>query len=120
MRKLIAVLLLVAACGGSSDPDVDARTGGADGSAVDGASGADGAAAADATPVTADASADEQLCTSTGGTVATVLCCGATPDLVDMCAIGACGCAPGSSHDTRQCQCGGARCYDPELGCVDR
>ena len=120
MRSLLLVVgLVVAACGGSSSPSPDGA-GGGDGAAVaDGAAGADGSTPTiDGALPTADASADEQLCTSMGGTVDTILCCGATPDLVDMCSIGPCGCAPASSHETRQCRCPEGTCFKPELGCV--
>lgn len=57
-------------------------------------------------------SAAEQGCIASGGTVTTALCCKSTGDFPDTCAIGACGCAPGQSHEVRACDCGAGRCFD--------
>lgn len=63
------------------------------------------------------ASASAELCVATGGTVDSALCCLATEAFPDTCAVGACGCAPDSSHDVPVCSCP-AGCFDPALGCV--
>ena len=57
------------------------------------------------------------LCTSTGGTVGSSLCCGSASDFPDRCATGACGCAPGSSHTVQVCNCVAGRCFTPTAGC---
>lgn len=59
----------------------------------------------------------EGLCLGTGGTVVESLCCLATSDFPNLCAVGACGCAPGSSHQVRTCSCPGGQCYEPGVGC---
>ena len=69
--------------------------------------------ASDAAP--ADASAGSEAgspCASAGGTVGTALCCGATGDFPNMCAIGACGCSPTSSHMVQVCNCPAGKCFD--------
>ncbi len=67
-----------------------------------------------------DAPSAATLCTSTGGTVSSQLCCGATGDFPNLCGIGACGCSPTASHTVQTCQCAGALCFDPARGCVTR
>jgi len=57
------------------------------------------------------------LCTSSGGTVTTGLCCASTVDFPNGCTTGACGCSPTSSHTVMTCQCGTALCFDPTMGC---
>jgi len=57
------------------------------------------------------------LCTSTGGTITTGLCCGSTGDFPNMCTTGSCGCSPSSSHNVMKCQCATGQCFDPALGC---
>ena len=59
----------------------------------------------------------EQGCLTSGGTVATAMCCAATGDFPDTCAVGACGCLPAASHDVRVCDCGAGSCFDGS-GCV--
>jgi hypothetical protein len=54
----------------------------------------------------------EKDCLASGGTVSTSLCCQATPDFPNICAVGACGCAPQYSHHVKICACGGAKCFD--------
>jgi hypothetical protein len=56
--------------------------------------------------------AAEQGCIASGGTVTTGLCCSSTGDFPDTCAIGACGCAPGQSHEVKICDCGEGQCFD--------
>jgi hypothetical protein len=57
------------------------------------------------------------LCTSTGGTVTTNLCCTSVSDFPNTCLIGACGCAPSSSHTVNVCSCPATKCFDPAVGC---
>ena len=59
----------------------------------------------------------EQGCLTSGGTVTSAMCCAATNDFPDTCAIGACGCAPAASHEVRACDCGAGSCFDGS-GCV--
>lgn len=54
----------------------------------------------------------EQGCLASGGAVTSALCCLATGDFPDTCAIGPCGCAPEASHQVRACACGAERCFD--------
>lgn len=54
----------------------------------------------------------EAACIASGGTVQTSKCCGATGDFPNLCAIGACGCAPEYSKDTKVCSCPSAKCFD--------
>lgn len=63
-------------------------------------------------------STPEERCVETGGTVTSGLCCAATDDFPSSCSIGACGCAPDSSHEIQKCECPGAMCFDPTVGCV--
>lgn len=63
-------------------------------------------------------STPEARCVETGGTVTSGLCCAATDDFPSSCSIGACGCAPDSSHEIQKCECPGAMCFDPTVGCV--
>ena len=60
----------------------------------------------------------ELLCTSTGGSLETTLCCKSASDFPNSCLIGACGCAPGNSHDVKTCTCGEEKCFDNLKGCV--
>lgn len=54
----------------------------------------------------------EAACIASGGTVQTSKCCGATSDFPNLCAVGACGCAPEYSKDTKVCSCPSAKCFD--------
>lgn len=66
-------------------------------------------------------SLEEQGCLNTGGTVSSGLCCTAAPDFPDMCAIGSCGCSPGSSHQVSTCQCSAGACFNrTQRACVPR
>lgn len=60
---------------------------------------------------------DDALCTGTNGSVVDMLCCAATGDFPNLCAVGACSCAPANSHMVRTCACTGGQCYEPGLGC---
>ncbi|MBK8169386.1 MAG: hypothetical protein IPK60_03465 [Sandaracinaceae bacterium] len=102
----------------ASTVDLGTDAGAADSGALDAgsqdAAPADGGTALDAGPSPA-----AELCTSTGGVVASHLCCGATSDFPDSCGIGACGCAPSSSHNVAFCECGDG-CFTPGVGCAAR
>ncbi len=54
----------------------------------------------------------EQGCLDSSGMVGIGLCCGSVGDFPNTCAIGACGCGPGASHEVRVCDCGDGRCFD--------
>lgn len=53
----------------------------------------------------------QKACLDSGGIVATSSCCGQTQDFPNNCAIGACGCAPASSHQVKTCDCGAGKCF---------
>ena len=53
-----------------------------------------------------------ERCTRSGGTVGTASCCGLAGDFPNTCLVGACGCAPGSSHPVQACQCPPGQCFD--------
>ena len=57
-------------------------------------------------------------CVSSGGTVKTRMCCGSTGDFPNTCLIGACGCSPENSKETKVCDCGPGKCFDG-TSCVD-
>jgi hypothetical protein len=57
-------------------------------------------------------SATEQACINSGGTVKTSSCCKAVSDFPNTCLIGACGCAPTSSHEVKVCECPEGKCFD--------
>jgi hypothetical protein len=67
-----------------------------------------------------DAKRASELCTASGGTIATYLCCSATTDFPDSCttAIGGCACSPASSRDVQYCLCPSTACFQPGIGCV--
>ena len=54
----------------------------------------------------------EQACIQSGGNVTTRLCCGSADDFPNLCLIGACGCAPASSHQVKVCDCGSGKCFN--------
>lgn len=60
----------------------------------------------------------EALCKGTGGSVTTQMCCSGGKDFPDLCLIGACGCAPQNSKDTKICACGQGKCFKPGIGCM--
>ena len=90
------VILLGVACGDESP--APAQDGGAD-------------AAGDA------GGGPEALCTQTGGTVGTQLCCGSVTDFPDTCGVGNCGCSPSSSHEVQVCTCAAGKCFSADKGC---
>lgn len=59
-----------------------------------------------------------ELCTGTGGTVDTALCCGSASDFPNLCLVGPCGCAPNYSKDISVCRCPTGECFTPEMGCA--
>jgi hypothetical protein len=98
LAALVFVALVASAygCGGNDGP---ARDAGAEGKSV-------------------DAGGPAELCTATGGTVGTQLCCGATPDFPDTCGVGSCGCSPSGSHEVQFCTCPSAgTCFTADKGC---
>jgi hypothetical protein len=64
------------------------------------------------TITTSGVSEKEQACKNAGGNVTTMSCCNSTSDFPNLCLIGACGCAPGSSHQIKVCDCGTAKCFN--------
>jgi hypothetical protein len=54
----------------------------------------------------------EQACLSSGGKISNSSCCQSSGDFPNSCAIGACGCAPASSHQVKTCDCGEGKCFD--------
>lgn len=59
-----------------------------------------------------DLAGASEPCSAAGATVGMQLCCNATGDFPNLCAIGACGCAPMNSHMVRVCQCPNGRCWN--------
>lgn len=99
--------------GGLSLACSTSSTGGADASAAYD-SGMDSASSSDSAIGEGGAST---LCASTGGTVSSSSCCQAAGDFPDSCKVGACGCAPASSHTVKTCVCPTGKCFDTALGC---
>lgn len=54
----------------------------------------------------------QKACLDSGGTVGTGTCCQSASDFPNSCLIGACGCAPTSSHQVKTCNCGAGKCFD--------
>lgn len=54
----------------------------------------------------------EAACIASGGAVQSSMCCGATSEFPNLCSIGACGCAPQYSKDTKVCACPSGMCFD--------
>jgi hypothetical protein len=63
-------------------------------------------------PSTGRQNGKQKACIDSGGTVGSETCCGQTQDFPNNCAIGACGCAPSSSHQVKTCNCGAGKCFD--------
>jgi hypothetical protein len=93
---LVVTLGVVGGCGG--DGPAPTPDGGAD-AADDGGGG------------------PEALCTQTGGTVGTQLCCGSVTDFPDTCGVGNCGCSPSASHEVQVCTCPSGKCFSLDKGC---
>jgi hypothetical protein len=53
-----------------------------------------------------------QGCINSGGNITSSDCCEAVGDFPNTCSIGACGCAPFSSHNIRVCNCGQNKCWN--------
>ncbi len=113
---------------GGSEPQVDASPdagGGSEPGAAEGGGASD--ASSEATPASVEAGAVEAgasegggatdsglaaSCTASGGSVSTSLCCGSASDYPNNCSIGACSCAPSSSHMVQVCNCPPGKCFD--------
>ena len=67
--------------------------------------------------VTTESARKENICSLSGGKIATSLCCQLSDDFPNNCLIGACGCAPSASHEVKICDCGEGKCFDG-IGCV--
>ncbi|MBI5477994.1 MAG: hypothetical protein HY906_04015 [Deltaproteobacteria bacterium] len=94
---LVVLLGLGAACG--SDGPAPGQDGAVDASGGDGGGGL------------------EALCTQTGGTAGSQLCCGSVTDFPDTCGVGNCGCSPSASHQVQVCTCPSGKCFAPDKGC---
>lgn len=51
-------------------------------------------------------------CVASGGTVATSSCCLTAGNFPNTCQVGACSCAPASSHAVQTCSCPTGTCFD--------
>ena len=60
----------------------------------------------------------DENCLNSGGSIGAASCCQSSGDFPNNCAIGACGCAPASSHQVKTCNCGEGKCFDGN-SCVD-
>ena len=100
----------------AADVGLDTAVDGAADAASDTAVDAAGDTAADAAGDTAaDAASDggaAASCVASGGTVGTTLCCASASDFPNTCAVGACGCAPGSSRMVMTCTCPTGQCFN--------
>lgn len=54
----------------------------------------------------------EDACIASGGTVATAPCCSSAREFPNTCAVGACGCSPDNSQETKTCTCPEGTCFD--------
>lgn len=54
----------------------------------------------------------EKSCIDSGGEVVNSSCCKSVSDFPNTCLVGACGCAPDSSHEIKTCQCGPNQCFN--------
>jgi hypothetical protein len=54
----------------------------------------------------------QKACLDSGGTIRSSTCCQSASNFPNSCAIGACGCAPTSSHQVKTCDCGEGKCFD--------
>jgi hypothetical protein len=129
--RLLSLALFAAACSSSTlSPQPPGDAGAADlavPTLPDAASDAPPSTAVDAALdlAAADAGPDgatrpEELCRATGGTPGMALCCQATAPFPSTCSVGACGCAPMSSHMIAVCSCPAGGCFTPDRGCVMR
>jgi hypothetical protein len=97
----------------------DGGMGGAGGAApgTGGSSGNGDGGKVDA-PINTDARGEAERCLSTGGEIISESCCASTSDFPNTCGIGACACAPASSHTIAFCSCPARTCFYPPEGCV--
>lgn len=61
----------------------------------------------------------EQTCILSGGSIKTSLCCKLGSDFPNACSIGACGCSPSNSRQTKTCDCGEDKCFNGHV-CVSQ
>ncbi|NYZ78880.1 hypothetical protein H0N99_01915 [Candidatus Micrarchaeota archaeon] len=64
------------------------------------------------TPPPSQTPTKEEVCLSSGGTIATQSCCLSAGDFPNTCLIGACGCSSDNSHNVKACNCGEGKCWD--------
>jgi hypothetical protein len=119
-------------CGGSVGSGINTCRSGGGGSggtlATGGMTGTGGQKDANAAPdgamdppLTTDVHDLAELCTSTGGTPITGLCCSTSGDYPSSCVGSACACTPDLSHTVVKCQCpGDDTCFSPDIGCGPR
>lgn len=105
------------AAGGTSSQGGVSGSGGLVASGGSGGRGQADAAPADALS-SVDGSALANLCLTTGGQVGSGLCCTSVSEFPGTCSVGACGCAPSSSHTIPTCTCPGASCFSQTAGCI--
>jgi hypothetical protein len=106
--------------GAGTDSSADAIVDSTVDSVVTDTGAVDSGAADSAADVTTDADAladttDGGLaaaCVASGGTVSTASCCASVTDFPNRCLIGACSCAPSSSHEVQVCNCAGSKCWN--------
>ncbi len=114
-REILAFILLAASslaaleevgCSSKSTTDGDggSQDGGTGGASQDTSPG-------DAAADTFDPNDPEGNCVSSGGTVATQLCCESTGDFPNLCSAGACSCAADASKSTKVCACPVSLCW---------
>jgi hypothetical protein len=136
------VLALLSYGLGACTPDTDDDDGGVGGTSVTGGSGNGGTSAGAGGKATGGLSSGgsstggqatggagvggaggqggaAEACQRAGGTVVTRLCCQNIADFPNLCATGACGCAPANSRDTLVCQCPSGTCFDGQACPVD-
>jgi hypothetical protein len=92
LGALLAVALLVSACGSDDDHAPTATP------------TATATRAATATPTPNPAA---QACRDAGGTVTTGTCCAGASDFPNTCGLGVCGCSPAASRPLPLCECPG-------------
>lgn len=128
IQTIALSILLATACGDdapSKDDEVDARVldGSVDAATLDASDSAppqaQDARTEDARTEDAGPRSASDVCTSSGGTVASQMCCGATQSFPDLCQVGPCGCAPANSHAIDVCQCPSGQCFGLD-GCQPR
>jgi hypothetical protein len=63
-------------------------------------------------------SINAQTCTTTGGTLSQNLCCAGAANFPEICAVGACTCAPTNLQVVDTCVCPNGGCFMKSVGCV--